>query len=40
MVWPFVIVRVVQQSMGRCSFWVEGRKLRSAGQAVEKERWA
>ena len=40
MVWPFVIVRVVQQSMGRCSFWVEGRKLRSAGRAVEKERWA
>lgn len=40
MVWPFVIVRVVQQSMGRCSFWVEGRKLRSAGWAVEKERWA
>lgn len=37
MVWPFVIVRVVQQSMGRCSFWVEGRKLGSAGQAVERE---
>lgn len=31
---PFVIVRVVQQSMGSVLSGVEGRKLRSAGQAV------
>lgn len=35
---PFVIVRVVKQSTGGCSFCVECRKLRSAGQAVEKGR--